>query len=130
MRPGIIYGSATRHPVASAGRVEAHQQGLPPGSPDPEIVTASLYSALAPRKQGETIALQVLLGRAQAPRALRQGHPDPLQPIVSRLWHGVKPPASDTRRKLQDHAGENRFQVALRIGVDAATSERRAALAR
>lgn len=128
--PGLIYGSATRHAVASAGRVEARQHGLPPGSPDPEIVTASLYSALASRKQGETVALQVLLGRAQAPRALRQGHPDPLQPIGSRLWHGAKPAPSDTRRKLQDHAGEARLFVALRLGVDAATSERRAALAR
>lgn len=126
--PGVIYDSVTRAPVASAGRIEAHQQGLPTGSPDPETLTASLYSALAARKKGETVVFQVVLGRARAPRSIRPDQPDPLQTIGSRLWHGLKTANADMRRKLQDHVAEARLQVAVRIGVDAATADRRAAL--
>lgn len=127
---GIAFDSATRAPVASAGRVDARQQGMPTGSPEPEALTADLYSALAARKTGETLALQVVISRAFAPRSVRPDHPDPLQPISSRLWHGVMTAGSDTRRRIQAHAAEPRFQVALRIGVDAPDADRRAALAR
>lgn len=127
--PGISFDSATRSPVVSAGRIEAKQQGMPPGSPDADTVTANLYSALAARKKGKTLVLQAVIGRAHAPRQVHADHPDPLQPISSRLWHGVKTAPSETRRRLQAHAAEPRFQVALRIGVDGRDRDRRAALA-
>lgn len=128
--PGIGFDGATRAPVASAGRVDARQHGMPTGSPDPETLTASLYSALAARKIGETVALQVVTGRAFAPRSVRSDHPDPLQPISSRLWNGVMAAGSDTRRRIQAHVAEPRLQVVVRIGVDGPDANRRAALAR
>lgn len=126
--PGISFDSAARLPLVSAGRIEAQQRGLPTGAPDPETTIASLYSALAVRKKGETLVLQVVLGRARAPHPIRPDHPDPFQAVGSRLWHGVKAANTDTRRKLQAHASEARFEVVVRIGVDAPTMERRAAL--
>ncbi len=127
--PGISFDSTARAPVASAGRIEAKQQGLPTGSPEPEALTADLYNALAARKKGETLVLQVVLGRAFAPRYVHPDHPDPMQPLASRLWHGIKTADSVVRRKVQEHAGEPRFEVALRIGVDGPDRARRAALA-
>lgn len=127
--PGLSFDSMTRSPVASAGRITVRQQGLPTGSPEPETLTANLYTALAARKKGETLVLQVVLGKAFAPHYVHADHPDPLQPIGSRLWHGVKTASSDLRRKVQEHAAEPRFQIALRIGVDGPNRDRRAALA-
>lgn len=126
--PGLATGSATRPSLRSVGRVEARQHGMPPSSPDAELLSTDLYSALAARKQGEAVGLQVVLGRAHAPQAVNGNHPDPLQPVGSKLWHGIKNATTDTRRRLQEHAAEARLQVAVRIGVDAATAERRAAL--
>lgn len=128
--PGLSFDSATRAPLASAARVEAIRNGMPPSTVAPEDLVAALYSELVTRRKGETIALQVVLGRAHGPVSIRPDAPDPLQPIGSRLWYGVKKAAPDTRRKLQEHAAEPRLQVAVRIGVDAPTPQRREALAR
>lgn len=128
--PGIVFDAVTRHPIVSAGRIEARQQGLPTGSTDPEQLTAAIYNVLAGRKDGETLVLQVVLGRALAPQPVRPDAPDPLQPIGSRLWHGVRKASPDTRRELQDHAAELRRQVVVRIGVDGPDAGRRALLAR
>jgi hypothetical protein len=128
--PGIVFDTAIRTPVASAGRIESRQNGMPPSSPDPEQLTAAIYSALAARATGETVVLQVVLGKAHAPQTIRPDTPDPLQPIGSRLWHGVKKAAPETRRKLQEHAAETRLLIALRIGVDGPDPKRRERLAR
>lgn len=128
--PGISFDSATREPLAATARVEATRNGMPPSTVVPEDLVASLYSELVTRRTGETVALQVVFGRAHGPQSIRPDAPDPLQPVGSRLWHGVKKAAPDTRRKLQAHAAEPRIQVVLRIGVDAPTPKRREALAR
>ena len=128
--PGVVFEAATRVPLVSAGRVEARQHGLPTGAPGPEQLTAAIYNVLAARKGGETLVLQVVLGRAFAPQSVRPDAPDPLQPITSRLWHGVKKASPDARRKLQEHAAEVRRQVVVRIGVDGPDAGRRALLAR
>lgn len=128
--PGIHFDSATRNPLPVAARVEATQSGLPPSAVVPEDLVSVLYSELATRRRGEMIALQVVLGKAHGPQSVRPDVTDPLQPLGSRLWHGVKRAAPETRRKLQNHASEPRIQVTLRIGVDAPTPARREALAR
>ena len=128
--PGVIFDSATREPLVSAGRVESRQRGLPTGAPDPEKLTAAIYNALAGRQSGETLVLQVVLGRTFGPRQIRPDVPDPLQPVGSRLWGGVKKATPETRRKLQEHAAEVRRQVVVRIGVAGPDPGRRALLAR
>ncbi len=128
--PDVLFDAVTRAPLSASARVEARQRGLPVGSPDSEQLTAAIYGALAARKKGETLVLQVVLGRARSPRQVHADSPDPLQPTTSRLWHGVKKAAPDTRRKLQEHAAEARVQVAIRMGVDSSDPKRREALAR
>lgn len=128
--PGVTFDSATREPLPVATRVEATRGGMPPSVVDPLELVASLYGELVTRRSGETIALQVILGGARGPQSVRPDVSDPLQPVGSRLWHGVKRAAPETRRKLQEHAGSARLQVALRIGVDAPSPPRREALVR
>ncbi|QAY74261.1 type IV secretory system conjugative DNA transfer family protein [Agromyces protaetiae] len=128
LSPDVVFATTTRAPLAAARRVEARQNGMPIGAPDPEPLTAAIYGALSVRRAGEKLVLQVVLGRASAPQFVRPDAPDPLQPIGSRLWHGVKKAAPETRRKLQDHAAEPRLHVALRIGVDGPDPKRREAL--
>ncbi len=128
--PGISFDSIARAAVAAAGRIDARQHGLPTGAPDPELLTASLYTALAARRPGETLVLQVVLGRAHSPRPTRSDTPDPLQPISSRLWHGLKPATPDLRRSLQQHSSEAQLDVVVRIGVDGPDGKRRQQLAR
>lgn len=128
--PGIVFDTAIREPIVSAGRIETRQHGMPTGSPAPEQLTAAIYNALAARKDGETLVLQVVLGRAFAPQSIRPDAPDPLQPIGSRLLHGVRKAPADTRRKLQEHAAELRRQVVVRIGVAGPDAGRRALLTR
>lgn len=115
--PGIIYEGVLREPMVSAGRIEAHQNGLPTGTPDPEHLVHAIYTALDGRKKGETLVLQVVLGRARHPASVRSDAPDPLQPMASRLWNGVRKAAPETRRRLQEHAADVRLGVTVRLGV-------------
>ncbi len=127
---GVVFDGVTRASIAASARVEARQRGLPTGAVDPEQLTSAIYSALAARNKGETLVFQVVLGRARSPQQVRSDTPDPLQPTTSRLWHGVKRAAPETKRRLQAHAAEARLQVALRIGVNGPDPKRREALAR
>ena len=128
--PDVLFDSATRARIVASARVETRQRGLPIGEMDPEQLIAAIYGALDARKKGETLVLQVVLGRARSPRQVHSDTADPLQPTPSRLWHGIKKAAPETRRKLQEHAAVPRVQVALRIGVDGPDPKRREALAR
>lgn len=128
--PGVLFDSVIRRPVAASARIEARQRGLPTGAPDPVQLTASLYGALAARKNGETLVLQAVLGKSRTPAAVHPDAPDPLQRTSSRLWHGIKKATPETRRKLQEHAADARLDVALRVGVDSPDPKRREALAR
>ena len=129
LSPNIVFDTATRAPVVAVRRLSTQQRGMPTGSLDPGQVTAAIYSALAARRSGESLVLQVVLARAKHAAAIRPDAPDPLQPVSSRLWHGTRRASPDTRRKLQEHAAETRLRVTVRIGVDSADPERRAALA-
>lgn len=128
--PGVTFGGITRAPMTTARRVDAPRTGMPPTLVEAEQFTSSIYGALAARKAGETIVIQLVLGRTHGPHHVTPDTPDPLQPISSRLWRGTKNASTDTRRKLQDRAAERRLQVALRIGVDASTPKRRENLVR
>lgn len=127
--PDIIFDSAIRTPVTSSGRISASRQGLTLGTPNPEAIISAIYGTLATRKAGETLVLQAVLGRARSPEPVHPEVPDPLQSTSSRLWNGTKAASTETRRRLQAHASDIRLAVTLRIGVHAADSRRRAALA-
>lgn len=126
--PGLRFEAASRADVASVSRVTARPGGLPLADIDPEQVVSGIYQALASRRDDEVLALQVVLGTAHRPQQLGVSPRDPLQPFGSRVLDGVRAAPTDTRKLLQDHAAQVRFDATIRIGVTAQTVKRRSAL--
>ncbi|ACY20718.1 hypothetical protein Gbro_1436 [Gordonia bronchialis DSM 43247] len=89
----------------------------------------SILHALTAVGKGERLTIQIVLGPrhhpTSAPRQLTRGD----QPVVSKLLHGV---LSDTRpgaqAALQQKLGQHAFTAAVRLGVEAASAERRKVL--
>lgn len=125
---GVSFAGATRTQVTAAGLVVTPRNGLPPNGASPEGLATNIYGALANRKPGETLVLQVMLGRARSAQFVPSVVTDPLQPIPHLLWHGARPASSDVRRRLAEHAGAHRLDVALRLGVAGPDPDRRRAL--
>lgn len=125
---GISFEAAVRTPVTAAGLVVTPRNGLAPSNVVPERLAANIYAALSTRKPGETLVLQLSLGRSRAAQFVPSGVLDPLQPIPHRLWNGTRTASTEVRRKLANHASEPRLDVALRLGVAGPDGDRRRAL--
>lgn len=128
MVPGVRFEAATRADVAAVSRVTARPGGLPLAAVEPEQVVASLYQALASRRDPEVVAVQLTLGGVRRPQQLKATPLDPLQPLSSRLLDGIRPAPIDTRKRLHQHAEQIRFLTTIRIGVTTDTAKRRHAL--
>lgn len=126
--PGLRFGPATRPHVAAVSRVAARPGGLPLGAPEPETLVAQLYDALAARRGDEVLSMQIVLGASRRPSTVRSNASDPTQPFASLLMDGVRQVSPDVRRRLAEHAGQVRFDTAVRIGVTAESVKRRTTL--
>jgi hypothetical protein len=85
----------------------------------------AIYSVFSGRRKGETIALQVVVGRGRRPSVVPTKLQDPSASIPELLLRGAGTASSDTRRRMAQHAGQARLDVTVRIGVTAAAPERR-----
>lgn len=83
-----------------------------------------IYSVLAGRRKGETLALQVVLGRGRRPAVVPAKILDPSTSIPELLLRGAGSAPSETRRRVAQNAGQARIDVTVRIGVSAAVPER------
>lgn len=128
MVPGVQFEAATRADVAAVGRLTASPSGLPLAEPDAEELVVAILQALAARHGEETVALQVVIGRAHGPAQTPHVLPDPLQPVRSLLLDGVRPATSDVRHRVTAHEGHVRLDTTVRIGVAAKSSKRTRAL--
>lgn len=88
-------------------------------------VLHGIYSVLAGRRKGETIALQVVLGRGRRPAVVPSKILDPSTSVPELLLRGAGSAPTDTRRRVAQNAGQARIDVTVRIGVTAAVPERR-----
>lgn len=88
-------------------------------------VLHGIYSVLDGRRKGETIALQVVLGRGRRPAVVPSKILDPSTSIPELLLRGAGSAPSETRRRVAQHAAQARIEVTVRIGVSAAVPERR-----
>lgn len=127
--PEARYEAAVRPDVAAVGRVVGHPSGLPLAEVDAEQITANLYDALAARRAGESVAVQLVLGRLHRPTQISGPVLDPLQPIAGRLIAGVRQAPTHTRRRIHTHLGQARLSTSIRIGVNAESPKRSRALA-
>ena len=126
--PDVAFGPAARGPLDSSGRIVARQSGMPVGVPDATMAARDIYAALSSRKSGETLALQLVLGRVRAPEYVLPDVPDPLQSLPEKLWQGNRRVSGEIRRKMIRHAAEPRVSVTLRIGIAGPDPTRRRAL--
>lgn len=114
--PGLALEPATRPDVAAVSRVVAHPAILPLADTDPEQVTSAIYLALAARRGEEHVALQLVLGRTQAAHSVSAKSADPMQPLASLVFEGVRAVEPETRRRLQLRAGQPTTAVTLGSG--------------
>ncbi|MGJ6122347.1 type IV secretory system conjugative DNA transfer family protein [Mycolicibacterium sp. Y3] len=129
---GAIVTSADpddRQDISTARRLRLTTTARPLEPSDPVASGRSILHALTTVQRGEHLTLQVVLGPRRAPRL---SPPEPKranQPTLSKLLHGVLPEAQpDARQALTRKLGQHGFAATVRIGVHAATGDRRRTL--
>jgi hypothetical protein len=122
--------SGSRATLSSAGRVDIEPRSLPLNTDATDHAVHALFAALGLRRPGETISLQVALGRGHRPQLLPTETSDPTD---TRLWgallRGPRPANTELRTRLKRRAEQPTLDVAIYVGVTAETAERRRALA-
>lgn len=121
--------SGDRHQVTTARRVQLSTSAYELSPSDPVASARSVLHALTAVGKGERLTLQIVLGPRQHPKTIPVEPTRDDQPVVSKLLHGV---ISDNRPgSRQAHAqklGQHAFTAAVRLGVQAATTQRRKSL--
>ncbi len=122
----------TRTSVYTAKRLSVDNRGLPLAVSKPETVTRALYTALSRHLHpGEALVLQLILGQARAPEHVPARVTDPRKrSLLQAVLAGPGDAPHEVRAALRSRAAEHRFEVTVRIGVTAATSDRRSVLGR
>ncbi|MCA2293017.1 type IV secretory system conjugative DNA transfer family protein, partial [Mycobacterium avium] len=118
-----------RGQIVTARRLQVNTPARPLEPLDPVASSRSILHALTAVGRGERLTLQVVLGPRHTPRL---GPPRPVrddQSTLSKLLYGVLPEKrSDAHKALIQKLGQHAFQAVVRIGVDAATAQRRRTL--
>lgn len=121
--------SADRHRITTARRVQLSTSARELSPSDPVASARSVLHALTAVGKGERLTLQIVLGPRQHPKTAPAEPKRDNQLVVSKLLHGV---ISDTRpgaRQAQaQKLGQHAFTAAVRLGVQAATAQRRKSL--
>ncbi|MDG4668665.1 type IV secretory system conjugative DNA transfer family protein [Mycobacterium sp. 236(2023)] len=95
-------------------------------SDDPVAATIAVLSALAVRLQdGDTLAVQFVLGPRRGGRHVRSDASDPHQSPLNRLSRGNRPLTGATRTQVEERVAHHGFLVAIRIGATTANPTRR-----
>jgi len=115
-----------RMAVAKAARLHVHPASLPLRNDVAEITTRALLSALAtPLRDGEVMAVQIVLGPRRAPRAVPSDVPNPDLSFFQLLAVGERPTSAEVRNRLRQRAEQSGRALTIRFGVTSDKSERR-----
>ncbi|MGK8508225.1 type IV secretory system conjugative DNA transfer family protein [Nocardia asiatica] len=119
----------TRRPVAVARRVQPSSRV---GLIEPADAVASvrtILSALMAVSTGEHLALQLELGARRRPRSMPAELPQQDQSVLSKVLGGIQPETRlDVKQAYGKKLGQHGFSATVRIGVVAATGDRRRSL--
>lgn len=85
----------------------------------------AIYSVLSGRRKGETIAIQVVLGRGHRPSSVPPKIVDPNATVGQLLLRGSGTAPAEIRKRVAQHAEQARIDITVRVGVTAASPERR-----
>lgn len=124
--PGVATQAApNRAPVGEAGRVELRPPQMPIRTDNAEAVSRALLSAVGvPLSAGESLVVQIVLGRRRPPRAVQMAQPSPAQAWWTPLLSGVRPATSEERRRLRVRAEDAGFDAVVRVGAQGRDPER------
>lgn len=121
--------TADREHVATARRIQLSTNARQLEPADAVASHRSILHALTAVGKGERLTLQLVLGPRHNPKAPPPEPKRDNQAVVSKLLHGV---ATDTRpgarQALAHKLGQHAITAAVRLGVQAATAERRKTL--
>lgn len=115
-----------RRPVQRAVRLRIRPRSLALAVDRAEVVSLSLLSALDARlESGERLVVQVMVTRRTLPTHLPKDVPDPTQPLWQVVLQGETVASTELRTHIDTRSGQHGFATTIRIGVTAATAERR-----
>lgn len=132
--PGSYLNDSPEHPparpqVQSAGRLRVRPSYLPLNTDIPEIVSRATLSALAvPLAKDEALVVQIVLGPRILPSVLPAEFADPSLPLGQLLMTGTRPVGAELRTRLRKRAEHPGFMTTIRVGVTAASRQRRSRL--
>lgn len=115
--------------IVTARRLQTNTTARPLEPQDPVASSRSILHALTAVGRGERLTIQVVLGPRHAPKLGPSQPTRDHQSTLSKLLYGVLPEKrSDARKALIQKLGQHGFAAVVRIGVEAATAERRRVL--
>ncbi|WP_421874695.1 type IV secretory system conjugative DNA transfer family protein [Mycolicibacterium wolinskyi] len=123
------FEAADRDHVATARRIQLSTTTRQLEPADAVASQRSILHALTAARKGERLTIQIVLGPRHHPKSPPREAKRENQQVISRLLHGVQ---TDTRpgarQALAHKLGQHAFTAAVRLGVHAATAERRRSL--
>ncbi|PBC38616.1 hypothetical protein CJ179_39195 [Rhodococcus sp. ACS1] len=118
-----------RGDVTTARRLKLTTTDWPLEPVDRVASSRSILSALTAVNTGERLVIQVVLGPRRQPTLPSAEPASSDQTVASKLLHGVLPEKRpNARQALMRKLGQHGFTSVIRIGVEAATAERRKTL--
>jgi hypothetical protein len=120
----------TRIPVITAGHLTANTRHRPLRLNDPESIVRAILATSLRVKDGEQLVAQLMLGPRRIPQAVPNASPSSvIQPWWSVAWMGNGGQIDGEKRQaLRTKVSDFGFACTIRLGVTAATPERRKAL--
>lgn len=123
------FEATDRDHIATARRVQLSTTNRQPEPADAVASQRSILHALTAARKGERLTIQIVLGPRHHPKALPREPKRDNQIMVSKLLHGIQAETSPGARQALAHKlGQHAFTAAVRLGVHAATAERRRSL--
>lgn len=125
--PGIaVTTPAPRKEAERAGRVQMRGRYLNLAlEARTEALRAVLAALSGATGKGDTLVLQVVLGRALAPEHLPSDAPNPDAPLGQTLLSGSRPADRPMHARMQQKLAQYRFRTVVRIGVTSPSPVRR-----
>ncbi|WP_171050123.1 type IV secretory system conjugative DNA transfer family protein [Nocardia cyriacigeorgica] len=133
MVPGSVvtpFDADERGDVGTARRLRLTATDWPLEPADRVATSRSILTALtAVNSPGERLVIQLVLGPRRAPMLAVERPTGSHQSAASRVWNGLRPdPRPNARQAVARKLGQHGFLAIVRLGVQAATPDRRKSL--
>ncbi|GFM17892.1 uncharacterized protein PO1_contig_020_16 [Mycobacterium sp. PO1] len=123
------FDATDRDRVVTARRIQLSTTSRQLEPADAVASQRSILHALTAVQKGEQLIIQIVLGPRHHPKSAPHEPKREHQPVASKLLHGIQADTSaGARQALAHKLGQHAFTAAVRLGVHAATADRRRSL--